>query len=652
LSLEDTLGCVLGRALGPRTVSPHGGATISKSTIPERSARSDLSFTLTTLDGRYHVVDRIAAGGMGEVYRATDAVLERQVALKVLHRSLAGDRGFVERFRREARAAANLNHPNIVAVYDWGAVDGIYYMVMEHVAGVSARELLNAEGVLAPAQAADVLQQTLGALDHAHRQGIVHRDIKPENLMVTPEGVVKVTDFGLARAYADAQITEAGTVTGTVQYLSPEQLQGEPADPRTDLYALGVVAYELLTGRLPFSGETPMAIAYKHIHERVPVPSTRNPAVPKGLDGWVASVTEKERELRPESAAEARRDLEAEARTLPAATALGSLVPELSVIPVEPVPGRAATVTIPRQPTGKHERRRVGRWILGLVLLLAALGVGAWAAWQYLIPHEVDVPAVVGLPQAEAQGRLEDAGLVVRLGQGRYTMAQPEGTVLRIQPPQGTTMEKGDRVNLIVSLGPPPVDVPNVVGMTLEKARAALKDANLKLGAIDREFNQNFPADQVFRQSVDDGDQAPQGSGIDVVISDGPAPVKVPGVTGKSQEQAMSLLQTAGFHVQVNEKYSDDVAAGNVISQGPAKGTKLQPGQTVKIAVSLGPPQFPIPSFVGMGRDAAVAKIRSLGLVPEVIELPGAVGDRTVASQLPIGGTVVRIGTTITIYVA
>ncbi|MGZ8605250.1 MAG: protein kinase domain-containing protein, partial [Actinomycetota bacterium] len=189
------------------------------------------------------MVDRIAAGGMGEVFRARDAVLEREVAVKVLHRQLAGDNGFVERFRREARAAASLSHQNIVAVYDWGAVDGIYYMVMEYVRGQSAREVLNAEGVLAPAQVADVLLQTLAALDHAHRQGIVHRDVKPENVMITREGIVKVADFGLARAYADAQITEAGTVTGTVQYLAPEQLQGEPADPRTDLYSLGVVAY-------------------------------------------------------------------------------------------------------------------------------------------------------------------------------------------------------------------------------------------------------------------------------------------------------------------------------------------------------------------------------------------------------------------------
>jgi serine/threonine-protein kinase len=598
------------------------------------------------------VVDRIAAGGMGEVYRADDAVLERRVAIKVLHRSLAGDRGFVERFRREARAAANLNHPNIVAVYDWGAVDGIYYMVMEHVSGTSVRELLVEEGVLAPAQATDVLLQSLAALDHAHRQGIVHRDIKPENLMVTHEGMVKVADFGLARAYAEAQITEAGSVTGTVQYLSPEQLQGEPADPRTDLYALGIVAYELLTGRLPFTGETPMAIAYKHIHDRVPRPSSRNPAVPPGLDGWVASVTEKQRELRPESAAEARRDLEAEARTLPSAPSLASLVPEVAVVPAEPSPSRASTVTIPRQRGRRRGRRRVGRVLLGLSLATVAVAAAAWGIWQYLLPKDVDVPAVVGLQQEDAQREMEAAGLVVRIGEGRYTMAEPEGIVLRVQPPEGTTLEEGDRVTLIVSLGPPPVAVPSLLGLTIEEARAALKDEKLKLGEVGHAYSEKFAAGQVIRQAVPAEEQAPQGSAVDVIVSDGPTPVAVQRVTGLTQEQAISLLETAGFHVAVQEEFSDDVDKGVVISQDPAKGTKLQPGQTVTIVVSMGPPEFPVPSFVGQSRDAAVAEIRALGLVPEVIELPGAVGDLTVASQLPIGGTVVRVGTTITIYVA
>ena len=262
---------------------------------------------LVTLDGRYHIVERIAAGGMGEVFRAHDAVLAREVAIKVLHRSLAGDQSFVDRFRREARAAAGLSHPNIVAVYDWGAVDGIYYMVMEYVRGRASRELLNRYGKLEPAQAAEVLRQTLLALGHAHQQGLVHRDIKPENILITTDGVVKVTDFGLARAYADGRQTQAGTVTGTVQYLAPEQIRGEPADPRSDLYSLGVVAYEYLTGKLPFTGETAMSIAYKHLSDRVPKPSSAVPALPEDLDGFVASATERDRELRPESASAMRR---------------------------------------------------------------------------------------------------------------------------------------------------------------------------------------------------------------------------------------------------------------------------------------------------------------------------------------------------------
>src|SRR5262245_34234022 len=469
LTATCALGCRLGRAPGPACPPAQREATISKSTTHERSPGVDLAFALNTLDGRYHVVDRIAAGGMGEVYRAHDAVLERPVAIKVLHRSLAGDAGFVERFRREARAAASLNHQNIVAVHDWGSVDGIYYMVMEYVAGRSVRELLNQEGVLASAQAVDVLEQTLAALQHAHRQGIVHRDIKPENLMVTRDGVVKVADFGLARAFADAQITEAGTVTGTVQYLAPEQLQGEPADPRTDLYALGIVAFELVTGRLPFTGETPMAIAYKHIHERVPNPTSFNPAVPAPLDGWVASVTEKERELRPESAAEARRDLVAESASLPPAEPLGSLVPEITVIPPATENGAASamdpaeTITIPGR-TAKHAKTRRRWWKVALVVLLAlgVIATGAWAAWTYVIPHEVDVPNVVGIPMDQAQTRLGDAGLVVRIAEGHYSTKVAADHVLRVEPTEGTTVEQGDRVTLVPSLGPKPVPVPDV----------------------------------------------------------------------------------------------------------------------------------------------------------------------------------------------
>ena len=306
----------------------------------------------------------MAAGGMGEVFRAHDAVLAREVAIKVLHRSLAGDQGFVDRFRHEARAAASLSHPNIVAVYDWGAVDGIYYMVMEFVRGRAARELLNANVRLEPAQAAEIVRQTLLALEAAHSQGIVHRDIKPENILVTNGGTVKVADFGLARAYADGKATQAGGVQGTVQYLSPEQIRGEPADPRSDLYSLGIVTYELLTGRLPFTGETAMSIAYKHLSGRVPKPSSAVANVPKELDGFVLSATDRDRELRPESATEMRRDLESIASGLPAARSLAALAGDLPEVSgdgavTERVPLVASTTqTIPRAERTKRRRFR------------------------------------------------------------------------------------------------------------------------------------------------------------------------------------------------------------------------------------------------------------------------------------------------------
>ncbi len=637
---------------GPSHLPATGGPATSNSTIPERPARRADSFELVTLDGRYHIVDRIAAGGMGEVFRAHDAVLAREVAIKVLHRPLAADQGFVDRFRREARAAAVLSHPNIVAVHDWGSVDGIYYMVMEFVRGQSLRDIVSAEGLLAPAQAADVLLQTLSALDHAHRQGIVHRDMKPENIMVTRDGVAKVADFGLARAYADAQITHAGHVTGTVQYLAPEQLQGEPADPRTDLYALGIVAYELLTGQIPFNAETPMAIAYKHLRDRVPAPSARNPAVTKGLDGWIASMTEKEREMRPESAAEARRDLEAEARTLPTARPIGELVPDVAVLPAPASPDRATTVTIPRSRAEKHSReRRKGRWAAGILFALLALGAAAWGAWTYLVPHDVRVPVVVGLSILEAQAELEAADLTVRIAKGQYDDQAPADQVLSQRPGPGVEIRKGSLVVLVPSLGLPPVKMPNLVGMTVLQARKALAGIGLELAEPTERYDDKSPVGRIIEQSVPAKDRIAQGSTVEAVVSRGPAPVPVPKVIGETRETAESLLG-ASWVVHVDEKYSDEVERGYVISQTPDPRTELQPGETVTIVVSLGPREFELPSFVGMTKDAAIAKIRSLGLIPQAVEFPGAVGELTVASQVPVAGSIVRAGDRITIYVA
>ncbi|MGH2528039.1 MAG: Stk1 family PASTA domain-containing Ser/Thr kinase [Actinomycetota bacterium] len=633
----------------PLTRRPHaGGRATSSRTQPDPTVRiPETKPSLTTLDGRYHVLDRLAAGGVGEVFRAHDAVLVREVAVKVLHPNLAGDLGFVNRFRREARAAAGLNHPNIVGVHDWGAVDGVYFMVMEFVRGQSLREILNAQGVLAPAQAADVLLQVLAALDHAHRKGIVHRDIKPENVMVAPDGAAKVTDFGLARAYADGRVTQAGAVTGTPQYLAPEQLHGEPADPRTDLYSLGIVAFELLTGRVPFEGETSMAIAYRHIRDRVPRPSARNPSVPPGLDGWVASMTEKDRELRPESAAEARRDLAAEAASFPPAPSIGKLVQEAPEPSPSTDPRRARTVAIPRgtRAGGRRGRRRT----LGVLFALLAVAGAAWGAWTYLVPHSVDVPRVIGMRMDEAQARLNDLELTVTIGEGEFSLRVPTDHVLVVQPPPGTNVREGTNVTLTPSLGPPPVPVPDLIGKTVPEAQRQLKEARLRLGERRRAHSDRFAVGEIMEQSVPGTDQAPQGSAIDVVVSKGPSPEPVPKVIGKSEEQARGLL--AAWVVKKETRYSDAVPRGVVIDQGPNPKTELQPGQAVTIVVSLGPKFVEVPNLEGMSKDDAVAGIRELGLIPQVNQVPGSNGD-TVVGQLPEAGGTVRAGSTITIYVA
>jgi beta-lactam-binding protein with PASTA domain len=588
---------------------------------------------------------------MGEVYLAHDAVLEREVAIKVLHASLAGDPGFVERFRREARSAAGLNHANIVHVHDWGAVDGVYFMVMEYVRGQSLRDVLNAEGLLAPATAADVLVQVLAALDHAHRKGIVHRDVKPENIMLTPDGVAKVADFGLARAYADARSTQAGMVTGTVQYLAPEQLQGEPADPRTDLYSLGIVAFELLTGRVPFEGETQMAIAYRHLRERVPRVSSRNRAVPDGIDGWVASMTEKDRELRPESAAEARRDLISEAATLPAAASMADLVhvapegTETAPTEADHPSARAETVTISRA-HGRRGRRLTRRVLLAL-LVVAVVATAAWGGWTYLVPHSVSLPNVVGAELATAQRRIADLGLSVHLAEGHYSKTVAKGDVVKMSPTPGTDLEQGARVLLVPSLGPPPVPVPDLTGKTVEQARALLVGADLKLGAVHKRYDDRYDVGRIVAQS--DGAKAPWGSPIVVWVSKGPKPVPLPKVVGTTIDQADTAL--GAWVVTVNQKFSDSVPRDEVIAQHPAAGTELQPGQSVSIVVSLGPQTFAMPAVVGMSKDAATAKLRDLGLKVGLVPIPGGNGD-AVVSTLPTAGTTVRYGQTVTLYVA
>jgi serine/threonine-protein kinase len=591
---------------------------------------------------------------MGEVFRAHDAVLAREVAIKVLHRSLAGDQGFVDRFRREARAAASLSHPNIVAVYDWGAVDGIYYMVMEFVRGRAVRDLLNANVRLEPAQATDIVRQTLLALEVAHEQGIVHRDIKPENILVTDAGIVKVADFGLARAYADGKVTQASGVQGTVQYLSPEQIRGEPADPRSDLYALGVVTYELLTGRLPFTGETAMSIAYKHLSGRVPKPSAIVANVPPELDGFVLSATDRDRELRPESATEMRRDLESMASGLSPARSVAAVVGDLPEVSLDGggVTDRIAAVAATTQTIPRAERTRRRRWrqVSGIALLLLALTATAWGAWTYVIPHHADVPPLVGEPMDGARARLQDMGFTVKEGAGVYRLHIPLGAVAMIRPAEGTSLEKGATVTLVPSLGPKPVPVPDLIGKTVPEARTVLDRAHLTLAEPVKLQFSDQPEGTIVAVTTDlvDG-KAPRNSAIEVVVSKGPAPVKVPNVVGAALDDAKQTLEDQGFVVDDSKtKFSTEVERGHVIRQDPAKG-KLQPGETVSVVVSRGPRFFPAPDFRSLTREGAQALADEYGLHVTFSTIFGTSG-QIVYSQSPGVGTTVEYGDTIQLF--
>jgi beta-lactam-binding protein with PASTA domain/predicted Ser/Thr protein kinase len=603
-----------------------------------------------TVAGRYRILGRIASGGMGEVYRAHDDVLGREVAIKVLHPQYANDHGFIDRFRREARAAAVLNHPNIVGVYDWGVTEGTYFMVMEFVSGHNLRTVLSHAGRLEPAQVVDVASQVLSALDHAHGHGIVHRDVKPENILITDGGNVKVADFGLARAFADATISQVeGTVTGTVQYLAPEQVQGEPADPRTDLYATGIVMFELLTGQPPYSGETSVAIAYQHLNERVPSPSSRGPGVDGSLDAVVLHATEKDRDRRPASAREMRAELERAAPALDPAPGVAELARQIPAAEVRPVE-RAPTVTIPRAESRRRRRRR--RVLRTLVALLVLLGVaaGGWATWTFAIPHYAFVPhGLTGLAPAQAEARLEAAGLRWTLGFGRNSLDVPAGMILLSQPGPGSKIRRGSVVTLIPSAGPAIVQVPDVGGKPSGVAQQTLRDAGF-VPSVTMDYSDTVKTGTVISQDPAPNVRLQQGETVSIVVSKGPRPIVLDDYTGQQGKAVEATLADLGLTVKESQQYSVSVAVGDVIDTDPPASSTVHQGDTVTVVVSLGPRTFPMPNVVGKTKAVAIAELEGLGLKVRAVQLPGSTND-IVSGQSPVPGVTVQQGQQVTLYI-
>jgi serine/threonine-protein kinase len=614
----------------------------------------------TLFDGRYRIVRKLGTGGMANVYLAEDEVLGRRVAIKILNDRHAGDDQFVERFRREAKNAASLSHPNIVSIYDRGEAEGTYYIAMEYLDGRSLKELIVARGPAPVHIAIDYARQILAAIRFAHRHGIVHRDIKPHNVLVDAEGRLKVTDFGIARAGA-SQMTEAGSIIGTAQYLSPEQAKGAPVDQTSDLYSVGVVLYELLTGVVPFSGETPVEIAMKHLSSPPEPPSTKRAEIPRELDLVVLRALAKDPADRYQSAEEMDADLKRVARgaavspaTEEAATAIISRPPPTAVTQITP----RARETVPYAPPAAYydyeepRRRAIWPWFVALLFVAAAV-VGGYFLYDQiqtqLTNSKVAVENYRDLREIAAVRKIRGKGLRVQVVR-QYNENVDETYVFKQDPQPGERIEKGNYVTIFSSLGPPKTDVPSVVGEKLDQALEDLRRANLKwkIQRIDSEQ----PQDEVVSQSPTAGLSVQQDSVVTLRVSKGPQPVIVPNVVGSTFDSANSALLGRGFAVRRKDVDSDQ-PKDTVIAQSPDAGTYQPPGSTIVLSVSKGPTTSTVPDVTSLSQNDAVAQLRASGFRVHIVSQPvtDPNQDGIVQTQDPAGGSKAPPDSTVTIAV-
>jgi beta-lactam-binding protein with PASTA domain len=575
----------------------------------------------TVVDGRYRVRSLIGSGGMADVWLADDLHLPRRVALKVLHDHFARDPEFIQRFRREAESAAALQQVNIVSIFDRGQVDHTYYIAMAYLDGRTLRELINYG--LTPTESVAIVRQILEAAGFAHRHGVIHRDLKPMNVIVDATGLATVTDFGIARAGL-SEITEAGSILGTVHYLSPEQAEGFEVGPASDLYSVGVILYECLTGRVPFEGETAVAVALKQLSEQPPAPSVWNPDVSPALDAVVMTALRREPYER-----------------FPDAESFIAALDAAEANPEEVAP----------EPSSKWP------WVVAAV---AAVLIGL-ILWGMLRDNTVEVPSVVGSDLDSAISRLADDGYTV----GDVSRVQRDVPINQVvnQDPVG----EADRdcrlfgwfcsdpdVNLTVSGGPGQVEVPDVTGQPRDEAEQAMDDAGLGV-TVETRNSADVPVDAVIETDPPAGESVRRGSEVTLIVSSGPGQVAVPPVVGQTQSAAEQQLSARGLESSATEEASDR-PAGEVISQSPDAGTKVDPGSTVELVVSTGPEPVAtvdVPNVVGLTRSDAVSQITGLGLSPSVEERVTDIEpqDGRVIDQNPGGGTTVNAGTRIVLVV-
>jgi beta-lactam-binding protein with PASTA domain len=615
----------------------------------------------TLFDGRYRIVRKLGSGGMADVYLAEDEELGRRVAIKILNDRHATDESFVERFRREAKNAAGLSHPNIVSIYDRGEAEGTYYIAMEYLDGRSLKELVVARGPLPIGDAIDCTRQVLGALRFAHRKGVVHRDIKPHNVMADADGRLKVTDFGIARAGV-SQMTEAGSIIGTAQYLSPEQARGAAVDQRSDLYSVGILLYEMLTGTVPFTGDSPVEIAMKHLSDTPRPPSLERPDIPPDLDMIVLRALAKNPDDRFQTAEEMAAELDrfaqgagVTAETADAATAVLSGT-ELSTAPTAIVPPRRPpTAARPsyRYADPPARRRPFWPWLLALLLVVLA-GVAGWYAFGRIQDTlsgsgTVSVPYVVAQNEELAVANIREKGLQVDLHR-EPNETQKAGKVFRQDPAGGVRLDKGSSVAIWVSLGPPKVEVPDVVGRSRDDGVSTLSSLGLEVKVADI-FSKKEP-NTVIAQDPPGGTTVNKGSIVHINVSKGLEPLTVPNVIGQLYDSAAGQLQGEGFAVA-----RKDVASSQpkdvVIDQEPGGGAGLARGGTVTLFVSKGPKESTIPEVGGYDEETATQTLEQSGFSVDVQDqdTTDPSQDGIVLSQDPPGGTKAKPGSTVTIVV-
>lgn len=629
------------------------------------------------VDERYRVTRRLARGGMATVYVAQDERLDRPVALKVMHPHLADSDAFVERFRREARSAARIVHPGVVSVFDQGIVTGQGFLVMELIDGTNLRQLLRAQGAFTIPQALRYTADTLEALRAAHRVGVIHRDIKPENILVPTDGPAKVTDFGLARAASEVSMSSTGNMLGTVAYIAPEIATTAEADARSDIYSVGIMLYEMLTGAVPWAGESPLQIASHHVSDNVPSPSAAQPWIPREIDDLVAALTARESANRPADASDAIDLVARAAATIPSdlANRRADVAPEerqraletsalnTEIMPAQftrPLPAPASSSVALVHTSGATQvaaaasppkkSARAAAWIVLVVLLLVVAGVGGHWWWTEYGPGSyLTMPETTGRTLTDVQADLDALGLHTQVEE-EFSDNVDTGSVTRSDPEGGSSVHKRAEVQLYVSKGVDMKTVPELTGKSQDEAQRSLTEVGLTVGAITDAYSEDVPQGQVISQSVAAGTSLAHDSAVDIVLSKGRQPLTVPTLSGLSASAAKSAIEDLGLVAAPTDAYSDTVAEGQVISQQTREGSTLHRGDSVAYTVSKGPEKVAIPDVVGLQREEARSRLESAGFtVKEEAVLGGFFG--TVRSSDPAAGTMTKKGSTVTITI-